>query len=98
MDAGVAFSNIRNMQRLMYGCIFLSILLLFAGSFYFSDRLTKPMQRLVNQMKKVGKGNFDIEIPVQSSDEIGTLAESFNAVSYTHLVLSAVYRGDGLLL
>lgn len=65
----------------MYGCIFLSILLLFAGSFYFSDRLTKPMQRLVNQMKKVGKGNFDIEIPVQSSDEIGTLAESFNEMS-----------------
>lgn len=81
MDTGVAFSNIRNMQRLMYGCIFLSILLLFAGSFYFSDRLTKPMQRLVNQMKKVGKGNFDIEIPVQSSDEIGTLAESFNEMS-----------------
>ena len=39
------------------------------------------MQRLVNQMKKVGKGNFDIEIPVQSSDEIGTLAESFNEMS-----------------
>lgn len=60
MDARVAFSDIRNMQRLMYGCILLSILLLFAGSFYFSARLTKPMQRLVNQMKKVGKGNFDI--------------------------------------
>lgn len=81
MDAGVAFSDIRKMQRLMYGCILLSILLLFAGSFYFSDRLTKPMQRLVNQMKKVGKGNFDIEIPVQSSDEIGALAESFNEMS-----------------
>ncbi len=36
MDARVAFSDIRNMQRLMYGCILLSILLLFAGSFYFS--------------------------------------------------------------
>lgn len=35
----------------------------------------------MNQMKKVGKGNFDIEIPVQSSDEIGTLAESFNEMS-----------------
>lgn len=81
MDAGVAFSDIRKMQRLMYGCIILSCLLLFAGSFYFSDRLTKPMQRLVNQMKKVGKGNFDIEIPVQSSDEIGALAESFNEMS-----------------
>ncbi len=81
MDAGVAFSNIRQMQRLMYGCIILSCLLLFGGSFYFSDRLTEPMQRLVNQMKKVGKGNFDIEIPVQSSDEIGALAESFNEMS-----------------
>ena len=81
MDAGVAFSDIRKMQRLMYGCIILSCLLLFAGSFYFSDRLTKPMQRLVNQMKKVGKGNLDIEIPVQSSDEIGALAESFNEMS-----------------
>lgn len=81
MDAGVAFSDIRKMQRLMYGCIILSCVLLFAGSFYFSDRLTKPMQRLVNQMKKVGKGNFDIEIPVQSADEIGALAESFNEMS-----------------
>ena len=78
MDAGIAFSDIRRMQRLMYVCIILSCLLLFAGSFYFSNRLTKPIKRLVNQMKKVGKGNFDFEIPVQSSDEIGELAENFN--------------------
>ena len=61
----------------MYGCILLSILLLFAGSFYFSARLTKPMQCLVNQMKKVGKGNFDIEIPVQSQTRLAHWAESF---------------------
>lgn len=81
MDARVAFSDIRKMQKLMYVCIILSILLLSFGSFYFSNRLTKPIQRLVKQMEKVGKGNFDIEIPVQSSDELGTLAESFNEMS-----------------
>lgn len=81
MDARVAFSDIWKMQRLMYACIILSILLLSFGSFYFSNRLTKPIQRLVKQMEKVGKGNFDIELPVQSSDEIGVLAESFNEMS-----------------
>lgn len=81
MDAETAFSDIQRMQRLMYVCIMMSIVLLFAGAFYFSDKLTKPMQRLVAQMKKVGKGNFDIELPVQSNDEIGELAENFNEMS-----------------
>ena len=81
MDAETTFSDIYKMRSLMSVCIIAAIVLLFAGSFYFSDRLTKPMQRLVAEMKKVGKGNFDIELPVQSSDEIGELAESFNEMS-----------------
>ncbi|MBR5496171.1 MAG: sensor histidine kinase [Oscillospiraceae bacterium] len=49
-----------------------------ALSIFFSLKLTRPLQRLEKNMKKVKEGNFDIHIPIESTDETGRLSETFN--------------------
>jgi signal transduction histidine kinase len=46
-----------------------------------SRRITRPLERLAAATREVAKGQFDIQVPVQSRDEIGTLAGSFNQMA-----------------
>ena len=43
-----------------------------------SRRITRPLERLSNAVRKVAKGNFDVNVAIKSSDEIGQLSTSFN--------------------
>ncbi len=81
MNTEEAFSNIRQIQRMMYLCLTAAIIGLLCGSLFFSKRLTKPMHEMMEQMKQVESGNFEIQLPVRSGDEIGILAERFNQMS-----------------
>ncbi|MBY0471505.1 SpoIIE family protein phosphatase [bacterium] len=47
----------------------------------FSKNLTAPIARLYGATQEVGKGNFDLDLGVQSKDEIGALTNSFNMMS-----------------
>ncbi len=51
-----------------------------ALSIFFSLKLTRPLQRLEKNMKKVREGNFDIHLPIESTDETGRLSETFNSM------------------
>jgi two-component system, OmpR family, sensor histidine kinase BaeS len=57
-------------------CIFIFILA--AMWILYSKSLIKPIIRLVSATKKLGSRNFDIQIPIESSDELGELAQNFN--------------------
>ena len=81
LDTGTAFGDIRRMQQTMYVFVGTSVLALFVGSFYFSKRLTRPIHEMMEQMSMVETGNFDIELPIRSRDEIGVLSERFNQMS-----------------
>ena len=41
-------------------------------------RITKPLQQLTEAAKEVNKGNYDITLGYQGSDEVGTLSKTFN--------------------
>lgn len=61
------------------------ILLLFAFItsiiFLIYEKLTENLSRLVQATEQVKKRNFDITLTVESEDEFGTLAQSFNAMT-----------------
>ncbi|GGN94145.1 cache domain-containing sensor histidine kinase [Saccharibacillus kuerlensis] len=65
-----------NRQMLLVGltCLVASVLV----SILYSLRITRPLSRLRQSMKKVEKGEFGISIPVDSEDEIGHLSRTFN--------------------
>ena len=50
-------------------------------SFIWSRSITKPIQTLSEVIPIVASGNFDIQIAVNSRDEIGLLAVSFNQMA-----------------
>ncbi|MBM3294242.1 MAG: HAMP domain-containing protein [Candidatus Aminicenantes bacterium] len=58
-----------------------------AGATVLARRIARPLQRLVEGTVRIAKGDFAHRIPVDSGDEIGDLARSFNAM--TEKLLSA---------
>ncbi|MGZ5278893.1 MAG: SpoIIE family protein phosphatase [Pseudobdellovibrionaceae bacterium] len=50
-------------------------------SLFASGTLTSALTDLFQATKKVAEGNFDFQVQVRSNDEIGSLADSFNAMA-----------------
>ncbi len=59
----------------------LVLALAFLVSIAFSRRLTAALDRLYQATLQVAKGNFKIEVAVESKDEVGSLSLSFNRMA-----------------
>ena len=74
------------MKRLMamYVLLFLatSVLALYVSN-RLADYLVRPILALKNGASRIGAGNFNMRINIESRDEIGDLAESFNRMAET---------------
>ncbi len=57
--------------------IFLAIL--FSG--WAASRVTRPVEQLAGAAREVAAGNWNARVPVNSADELGALAESFNGMT-----------------
>lgn len=56
------------------------------GAAFLSRGITGPLKKLVDATVKISKGEFIQEIDIDSKDEIGNLAQSFNDMSYQLLL------------
>jgi PAS domain S-box-containing protein len=71
--------------------------------YLFSRTISKPIKTLRNAAIEIGKGNLDVKVEIQSKDEIGQLAKSFNNmatnlrkyISQNELILDSA--GEGIL-
>ena len=50
-------------------------------SVYLSQRITTPMRELASAVSDVAKGNFERRVTVESDDEVGVVASSFNRMA-----------------
>lgn len=58
-----------------------------------SRSIISPIQRLVNSMEAVENGDFSISVPVERTDEIGQLSNSFNhLIGKIRSLIDQVYR------
>lgn len=78
IPVNVLYSNVYNLEYVIYITMFICILLSFCIAVIISRTITKPLSTLKSHMKKVESGQFDISVPVKSNDEIGGLSVSFN--------------------
>jgi signal transduction histidine kinase len=46
-----------------------------------AHRITRPVERLSQATRLIGKGDFDVHVEVTTSDEIGALGQSFNQMA-----------------
>jgi signal transduction histidine kinase/CheY-like chemotaxis protein len=67
-------------NSLVLGVIFLGAIAVFL-SFLFSRNISKPIQKLSLAAKALGEGDFSRQAEVNSGDEIGELAVSFNKMA-----------------
>ena len=73
-----AFRQIQNIQVLVGVA---ALMIAFILSFVLARRITGPVDRLVRATEEVRVGNLEaVDLPVDSKDEIGILARSFNAM------------------
>lgn len=69
-------------QRLLF-FLFLGSLIVIVFSYYFSKTVTEPIKRLTLASQEIITGNYKIQIPTTSSDEIGHLTKTFNYMNLT---------------
>ncbi|HHU6749682.1 TPA: ATP-binding protein [Staphylococcus pseudintermedius] len=72
-------NNVITIMILITAVVFLAITTVFA--FFLSTRITNPLRQLKTQAKEVARGNYDKRVPIQTRDEIGELAMTFNKMS-----------------
>ncbi len=58
------------------------LLTLVGATVYSRNLLTEPINTLVEATQELAKGEFDIELPIKSQNEIGILANSFDQMSH----------------
>ncbi len=70
------------------------------GSIFFAIRLQRsilrPIRRLTTVSKELGEGNLDQVVPVETNDELGQLADTFNKMA-TRLRAYRQAMGDQIL-
>jgi two-component system phosphate regulon sensor histidine kinase PhoR len=54
------------------------LLIVMALSIFVSRRITTPMIRIVDGIERIHTGNYEHRLPVDSKDEIGTIAKAVN--------------------
>lgn len=61
--------------------IVLALISAIALAFVFSRQISEPVSQLTDTASEIASGNFDVQAEVTSTDEIGTLAQTFNTMT-----------------
>jgi signal transduction histidine kinase len=61
-------------------------------SFFLARTLTRPLRDLTGAAQNIARGHLDQQVQIRSKDEIGQLAEAFNAMSHEVARANALRR------
>ncbi len=73
------------LTRISWVIMVLTLIGILIGSFaalLLSRLITRPLMKLTRQAVRIGEGNLESEILVESQDEVGNLARSFNTMTH----------------
>ncbi|MBF0376271.1 MAG: HAMP domain-containing protein [Desulfamplus sp.] len=59
----------------------LSFIIALSFSLFISERITNPINKFIDASREVSSGNYEVELPIQTHDELGSLAEEFNKMA-----------------
>ena len=80
--ASSAFYEVTKLTKRILSFTLISCLVVIAIALVVSQRIVTPIMQVTNAARAIGRGEFDQEIPVTSSDEVGILAEEFNSMRW----------------
>ncbi|WP_273226987.1 sensor histidine kinase [Geosporobacter ferrireducens] len=68
--------------------------LIFLTSFYLSRQLTKPIRQLIKGSEQISTGDYNLNININSPDEIGELADRFKFMAQRIKEQIEIIQGD----
>jgi two-component system sensor histidine kinase/response regulator len=76
-------------------CVFVTLVLGLGLGAIGAIRITKPLRQLADATQGIARGDFSLRLAVNSGDEVGNLARSFNDMVQTlqHTTVSKEYLG-----
>jgi GAF domain-containing protein len=69
------------LSRLMLGVLALTTVAVIWLGLFVATRISRPIDRLTAMARQVTSGNLEVQAVVESEDEIGQLAQTFNAMT-----------------
>ncbi|RED87868.1 sensor histidine kinase [Cohnella phaseoli] len=88
-------SNSIRYRDITFGIGAFALVVALVISTFVSRRITRPLRSLQQKMKKVQAGDFNIQLDVASSDEVGQLTRSFNRMTEEiHTLVHHVYKSE----
>ncbi len=66
-------------KLVFFGVLAIAFAIVFA--LFFAKSLTRPLVRIAEATKEVAQGNFDVNLPIASNDEVGALARAVTVMS-----------------
>ncbi len=81
VDKDEALATVAKLARYALAAALAVVLLIGAFAAYFVRIVSRRLKRLVWASNEIGKGNYDLDLPVETNDEIGVLSESFNSMA-----------------
>ncbi len=69
--------------RFFLHSVFIGLIVSLGLSFIVSKIIAQPIRMLKEKVVQIEKGNFDVKVELNSSDEIGELSEAFNSMAST---------------
>lgn len=76
VEEAIATSENLTQKILLIGLVFM--LIIAVSALLMGRRVSRPILKLIEMTRNVGKGDFKSEIKISSKDELGDLAKSFN--------------------
>jgi GAF domain-containing protein/HAMP domain-containing protein len=77
-EAFAAIVNLRNVVAILAGVLIAVVVIV---AIRVARSISLPILKLTSSAQQLSQGNFAVEIPVHSSDEIGQLADSFRSMT-----------------
>jgi signal transduction histidine kinase len=71
----------QHIRTTAYGVAGVGILLAIVISLWIAARVSRPVEQLAQAARDVAAGNWDVQVPVHSGDEVGLLAGAFNGMT-----------------
>ena len=78
----LAFSEVTKLTKGILSFTLISCLVVIAIALIVSQRIVTPIRQVTGAARAIGRGEFDQEIPVTGSNEVGILAEEFNSMRW----------------
>jgi len=80
IDEEEAFAHVYKLRNNIVTVFFILIVLIVIASYFFARKITKPIKKLTGYARTLARGDLDVDINIERSDEIGILALSFKSM------------------